>query len=62
MAQVKITKELFKKVIHRREENTEALEKREKGDFKVRRFMPLEEKVEPSPSKAASDNPEKPTD
>lgn len=48
MTKAKISKELFKRAIKRREENTEALEKREKGDFKVKRFMPLSETVETS--------------
>jgi hypothetical protein len=36
--------DLFRKVIKRRGENTEALEKKSKGDFKVKRFAPLNEK------------------
>jgi hypothetical protein len=44
MTKVNISKDLFKTVIKRRGENTEALEKREKGDFKVKRFMPLNER------------------
>lgn len=44
MTKTRIRSDLFRKVIKRRGENTEALEKKEKGDFKVKRFTPLNEK------------------
>lgn len=44
MTQTKIPSDLFRKLIKQREDNTEALEKREKGDFVVKRFTPLNEK------------------
>jgi hypothetical protein len=61
MTQSKISKELFKRAIKRREENTETLEKKEKGDFKVKRFMPLNEKGETPQSPVATTDTESAT-
>jgi hypothetical protein len=44
MTEARIPSDLFRKMIKRRGENTEALEKKEKGDFKVKRFIPLNKK------------------
>jgi len=44
MTKTRSRSDLFRKVIKRRGENTEALEKKEKGDFKVKRFAPLNER------------------
>lgn len=54
MSKAGIPSDLFEKVIRRRGENTEALEKKEKGDFKVKRFAPLNEKEKPSRSSGNS--------
>lgn len=50
-----ISKDLFKRIIKRRDENTKALEKKEKGDFKVPRFTPLSEKKDHTADRAAPD-------
>jgi hypothetical protein len=57
MTKTKIPNDLFRKIIKRRGDNTEALEKREKGDFKVKRFTPLNEKEKaPQPAVGRADS------
>lgn len=46
MAQRRVSNELFKRVIKRRDENTKSLEKKDKGSFKVKRFTPLSDQME----------------
>lgn len=55
MTNRRISNGLFKRMIKRRGENTKALEKKEKGDFKVHRFTPLSEKKENMPDKETPD-------
>ena len=49
--------DLFRSVIQRRGENTEALEKREKGNFTVNRFQPITHTAEPSDTAGETETP-----
>jgi hypothetical protein len=48
-------RDLFRKVIRQRGENTEALEKRERGSFVYNRFTPIGEKIAPDTSEKTED-------
>ena len=50
MTKEKMPRDIFKRLIQRREENTKALEEKKMGDFKVKRFRPRHETDAGAPS------------